>query len=75
MTPYVNEITGQCGFRKYLSIIDRIFSIRQILENKWEYNNEVCQLSIDFEKVYDSLIRGLQQLDFCNWLAEGNTTG
>ena len=34
-----------------------MFSIRQILEKKWEYNKEVCQLFIDFEKVYASIKR------------------
>ena len=28
-----------------------------ILEKKWEYNKEVCQLFIDFEKAYDSMKR------------------
>jgi hypothetical protein len=28
-----------------------------MLEKKWEYNNEVCQLFIDFEKAYDSITR------------------
>ena len=48
MTPYANETLGeyQCGF-----------SIRQILENKWEYNKDVCQLFIDLEKAYDSIKR------------------
>jgi len=31
--------------------------IRQILENKWEYNEEVHQLFIDFKKAYDSVSR------------------
>ena len=35
----------------------KIFSIRQILEKKWEYNNNVYQLFIDFEKAYDSINR------------------
>ena len=26
--------------------------IWQLLEKKWEYNNEVCQLFIDIEKAY-----------------------
>ena len=34
-----------------------IFSIRQILEKKWEYNNKVCQLFIDFEMAFDSIKR------------------
>ena len=47
----------QCGFRRNSSTIDNIFSIRKILERKWEYNNEVCQLFTDFEKAYDSIKR------------------
>jgi Reverse transcriptase (RNA-dependent DNA polymerase). len=44
MTPYANEIIGeyQCGFRRNRSTIDHKFSIRSILEKKWEYNSEVC---------------------------------
>ena len=50
MTSYVEEITGeyQCGFRRTRSIVDHTFSIRQILVKKWEYNNKVCQLFMDF---------------------------
>ena len=57
MTPYANEIIGeyQCGFRRNRSTINHIFSIRQILEKKWEYNNDVRQLFIDFEKAYDTI--------------------
>jgi hypothetical protein len=32
-------------------------SIRQILEKKWEYNEAVQQLFIDFKKAYDSVRR------------------
>jgi len=38
-------------------LIDHIFCIRQILEKKWEYNEEVHQLFIDFKKAYDSVRR------------------
>jgi hypothetical protein len=31
-----------------------MFCIRQILEKKWEYNETVHQLFIDFKKAYDS---------------------
>ena len=46
------EIIGdhQCGFRRNRSTTDRMFCIRQILEKKWEYNEAVHQLFIDFEK-------------------------
>jgi Reverse transcriptase (RNA-dependent DNA polymerase). len=45
------------GFRRNRSIVDHIFNIQQIIEKKMEYNNEACQLFIDFEKAYDSIKR------------------
>jgi hypothetical protein len=32
-----------------------IFSIWKILEKKWEYNKDVCQLFMVIEKAYDSI--------------------
>jgi len=57
LIPYVKEIIRdhQCGFRSNRSTTDHIFCIRQILEKKWEYNEEVHQLFIDFKKAYDSV--------------------
>jgi hypothetical protein len=54
-----DEITGdhQCGFRRNRSTSYQIFYIRQILEKKWEYNDTVHQLLIDFKKVYESVRR------------------
>jgi len=59
LIPYAKEIIGdhQCGFRPNRSTIDHILCIRQILEKKWEYNEEVHQLFIDFKKPYDSVRR------------------
>ena len=59
LIPYAKEIIGdhQCGFRRNRSTTDRIFCIRQILEKKWEFNEEVNQLFIDFKKAYDSVRR------------------
>jgi len=59
LIPYAKEIIGdhQCGFRRNRSTIDRLFCIRQILEKKLEYNEEVHQLFIDFKKAYDSVRR------------------
>jgi hypothetical protein len=56
---YIDEIIGdhQCGFRRNRSTPDQIFCIRQILEKKWEYNETVHQLFIDFKKGYDSVRR------------------
>ena len=52
-----NVVCRPSGFRRSRSTIDRIFCIRQILEKKWEYNEEVRQLFIDFKKAYDSFRR------------------
>jgi hypothetical protein len=55
--PYIEEISGddKCGFRRNRSTTNQIFCIRQILEKKWEYNETVHQLFIDFKKAYDSV--------------------
>jgi hypothetical protein len=39
------------------SATDQIFCIRQILEKKWEYNETVDQLFVDFKKAHDSVRR------------------
>ena len=54
---YAKEIIGdhQCGFRRNSSTIDHILCIRQILEKKWEYTEDVHQLFTDFMKAYDSV--------------------
>jgi hypothetical protein len=43
--------------RRNRSTTDQIFCIRQILEKKFEYNETVHQLFIDFKKAYDSVRR------------------
>jgi hypothetical protein len=59
LNPYVDEIIGdlQCLFRRNRSTTDHMFCIRQILEKKWEYNETVHQLVVDFKKAYDSVRR------------------
>jgi hypothetical protein len=54
--PYLDEITGdnQCGFQHNRLSTDHISYIHQILEKKWEYNETVHQLFIDFKKACDS---------------------
>jgi hypothetical protein len=47
----------QRGFRCNRSTTDYIFCIRQILEKKWEHNEAVHQLIIDFKKAYNSVRR------------------
>jgi hypothetical protein len=59
ITPYAEEIIGdyQCGFQHNRSTTDHVFCIRQILEKKWEYNETVHRLFLDFKKAYDSFRR------------------
>jgi sorting nexin-29 len=59
LIPYAEEIMWdhQCGFRRNRSTADHIFCIRQILDKKWEHNEAVHQLFIDFKKAYDSVRR------------------
>ena len=59
LIPYAEEVIGdhQCGFQRNRSTTDHIFCIRQILEKKWEYNEAVHQLFIDFKKANDSVRR------------------
>ena len=55
----LGEVVGdnQCGFQCYRSSTDHISYNRQILEKKWDYNEAVHKLSIDFKKSYDSVRR------------------
>jgi len=52
-----NHWDHQCGFRRNRSTTDYILCIHQILEKKWQYNEAVNQLYIDFKKAYDSVRR------------------
>jgi hypothetical protein len=45
------------GFDVNRSTTDQIFCICQILEKKWEYNETVHQLFIDFKIIQDSALR------------------
>jgi hypothetical protein len=59
LTPYPEEIIGchQCGFRRNRSAAIHIFCMRQVFEKKWECNEAVHQLFIDFKKAYDLVRR------------------
>jgi hypothetical protein len=52
LTPYAEEIIWdhQCGFQCDRSATDYIFCIHQILEKRWEYDEVVHQLFVDFKK-------------------------
>jgi hypothetical protein len=53
------EIIGehQCRFQCNGTTTDQIFSIRQILEKKWEYKEIEHKLFVDLKKAYDSVRR------------------
>jgi hypothetical protein len=59
LIPYIDEIIGdhQCGFLRNRSSTDQIFCIPQILKKKWEYNETVHQLFVDFKKANESVWR------------------
>ena len=59
LIPYAEEIIGDhhFGFQRNRSTTDHIFCTHQILEKKWEYNESVHQLFIDFKKASDSVRR------------------
>jgi len=59
LTPYAEEIIRdhQCRFRRNRSTTDHIFCIRYVLEIKWEHNEAVHQVFIDYKKEYDSFRR------------------
>jgi hypothetical protein len=54
---HIDEITGNSNV--YFDVLSQLliwFCMRQILENKWEYNVTARQLFIDFENAYDSVV-------------------
>jgi hypothetical protein len=54
-----DEIIGdhQYGFRRNRIITYQVAFNRQILKKKWEYNETVYQLFVDFKEVYHSVRR------------------
>jgi hypothetical protein len=49
-----------------------MFCIRQILEKKWEYNEAVHQLFIDFKKAHDSVRREAYIITSLRLVSAGN---
>lgn len=44
----------QYGFRKDRSTFDLIFSLRNMMEKRWEFGRDMVMTFIDIEKAYDS---------------------
>ncbi|XP_048487060.1 uncharacterized protein LOC105395445 [Plutella xylostella] len=59
LEPYAEETLGdyQCGFRRNRSTVDQIFLLKQLMEKKWEYAQDIHALFVDFTKAYDSVDR------------------
>jgi hypothetical protein len=68
LSPYVDNIIRdhEYSLQSDRSSTDQIFCIPQILERKWEYNETVYQLFINFKKAYVSVRREV----LCNFLLE-----
>jgi hypothetical protein len=67
---HVDEIIGdhRCGYRRNRSTIYQIYCINQILEKKWEHNETVHPLFIDFKKAYDTLRREVLYITLIDFL-------
>jgi hypothetical protein len=52
LSPYTEKIIDnhQCRFQRNKSTTDKIFCIHKVLEKKWENNETVHQLFIDFRE-------------------------
>jgi hypothetical protein len=47
------------GFRKGRSCIDAIFTLKQVIEKRIEYNNETHVVFVDLEKAFDNVNRNM----------------
>jgi len=56
---YATDIIGeyQSGFIRGKSTTNHIFTIRQIMEKYYEYNNELHTIFVDFKQAYNSINR------------------
>ena len=63
LLPYAELITGenQGGFQRGRSVVDQIFTMRQILEKCWKQNIDVHNLFIDFQAAYDTMQNGIME--------------
>jgi len=59
ITPYTKDIIGdyQCGFMRGKSTIDHIFTVKQLVEKHYEFDNDLHLLFIDYKQAYDSINR------------------
>jgi hypothetical protein len=56
LVSYAEEIIEyRVVFRRGRSTVDKMFTVRQILEKCWEQNIDVLHLFIDFQAVHDTM--------------------
>lgn len=57
--PYTKDIIGdyQCGFMSGKSTIDHIFTVKQLVEKHYEFDNDLHLLFVDYKQAYDSVNR------------------
>jgi hypothetical protein len=48
---------AHCNNYRGISLLSTLYNIHQILQKKWECNETVHQLFVDFKKAYDSVRR------------------
>jgi hypothetical protein len=56
---YAEQLIGayKAGFREGKSTIDKLFTVKLILEKFWEYKIDVHQIFVDFKQAYDKINR------------------
>ncbi|WP_346303773.1 reverse transcriptase family protein [Pantoea sp. Morm] len=59
LVPYMEKIVDdyQAGFRKNMSTIDQIFTLKQVGEKMTEFGHSLWVLFVDFEAAYDTVSR------------------
>jgi sorting nexin-29 len=59
LEPITERIIGeyQAGFRPGRCAVDQLFTVKQTLEECWEYNLSMYQIYVDFKQAYDSIQR------------------
>lgn len=59
LKPYTEELIEdyQTGFMRSKSTVDQIFSLRQLLERRYEFGKETHLMFVDFKKAFDCLHR------------------
>lgn len=57
--PYLRDIIGdyQCSLMSGRSTIDHIFTVKQLIEKRYEFNKDLHMLFINYKQAYDTVNR------------------